>query len=146
MNQTTGLEWMVIQMCKVVSLFQNEGWRDVTHKYPGYQAVYQSHDAFITFGRSRVDGHPFVEVECDGNSIPVTMDEIRAIYMQCKELKWLDEGPDGYKDGYRNGCKDTLRQAIQCLERNADAYNGDLGIYEAINCLRVSEEFLSNET
>lgn len=129
-------------MCKSVSLFKNEGWRDVSHKYPDYPAVYQFHDAFITFGRSRVDGHPFVEVECDGNSIPVTMDEINAIYMQCKELKWLDDGKEDYKNGYRHGCKDTLHAAIQCLERNAKVYNGELGIYDVINILRVSEESL----
>ena len=51
-----------------------------------------------------------------------------------------------YKAGYRNGCKDTLHRAIQCLERNADAYNGDLSIYDAINCLRVTEESYKNET
>lgn len=132
-------------MCKAVSLFQNEGWRDVSHRFPGYPAVYQSHDAFILFGRSRVDGHPFVEVDCDGDSIPVTMNEISAIYTQCKELKWLDEGQEGDKDGYRNGCKDTLHRVIQCLERNAEAYNGKLGIYDVINILRVTEESY-NET
>lgn len=41
-----------------------------------------------------------------------------------------------YKDGYRKGCEDTLQKAIQCLERNAAAYKGKLGIYDAINMLR----------
>lgn len=52
----------------------------------------------------------------------------------------------GYKAGYRNGCEDTLDKVIQCLERNADAYHGDLGIYDAINLLRAIEEVSWNET
>ena len=52
----------------------------------------------------------------------------------------------GYKAGYRNGCKDTLKEVIRCLERNADAYNGKLGIYDAINLLRAIEEVSYNET
>lgn len=50
-----------------------------------------------------------------------------------------------YQDGYEEGLKDTLHKAIQCMERNAKAYNGELGIYDAINILRVAEESY-NET
>lgn len=51
----------------------------------------------------------------------------------------------GYKAGYRNGSKDTLHQVIKCLERNADAYNGKLGIYDVINLFRAIEELSNND-
>lgn len=78
-------------MPKANVLFYNEGWFDVSKHYPDCTVVYESGDALITFARSKIDGHPFIEAECIGESIPLTLNEIIAIYMQCLELGWLYE-------------------------------------------------------
>ena len=72
-------------------LFDSAGWIDITEYFPDSRKVYRSEDALINFfHESRIIRTPLVEADCEGYSIPLNMEEIKAIYQQCKELGWIE--------------------------------------------------------
>lgn len=78
-------------MITAKQLFDSAGWIDITEYFPDSKKVYRNEDALINFFVSRrIIALPLVEAECEGDSIPLNMDEIKAIYQQCKELGWIE--------------------------------------------------------
>jgi hypothetical protein len=70
-------------------MFKALGWHDESKKYPACVCLYKKHDAIISFFNDGIYGNS-VEAEVYGESYQLDMEELSAVYQQCKELGWID--------------------------------------------------------
>ena len=69
--------------------FETIGWEDVSSEYPDNYVTYSNHYALIEFFDNGLFGKNVEAWICD-EAYPLSMNELDAIYTQCKELGWLE--------------------------------------------------------